>query len=119
MATEQQGGAARGVLARVGAAIAALAAASYMVLDVLQHNPPPEGASVGQPARLPVAWKTGTSSAFRDAWSAGVFGPYALVVWVGNFDGSSNPALVGGEAAAPLFFNIVHALEATRPALRA
>lgn len=94
------------------------AAASYMVLNVLQHNPPPEGASVGQPARLPVAWKTGTSSAFRDAWSAGVFGPYVLVVWVGNFDGRSNPALVGGEAAAPLFFNIVHALEAMRPALR-
>lgn len=95
------------------------AAASYMVLDVLRHNPPPDGASVGQPARLPVAWKTGTSSAFRDAWSAGVFGPYVLVVWVGNFDGSSNPALIGGEAAAPLFFNIVHALEATRPTLRA
>ncbi len=95
------------------------AAASYMVLDVLQHNPPPDGASVGQPARLPVAWKTGTSSAFRDAWSAGVFGPYVLVVWVGNFDGSSNPALIGGEAAAPLFFNIVHALEAVRPTLRA
>lgn len=95
------------------------AAASYVVLDMLAHNPPPGGASVGQPARLPVAWKTGTSSGFRDAWSAGVFGPYVLVVWVGNFDGSSNPALVGGEAAAPLFFDIVHALEARDAALRA
>ncbi len=94
------------------------AAASYVVLDMLAHNPPPDGADVGQPARLPVSWKTGTSSAFRDAWSAGVFGPYVLVVWVGNFDGRSNPALVGGEAAAPLFFAIVHALEARDAALR-
>ena len=38
-------------------------------------------------ARWPVAWKTGTSWGFRDAWSAGVVGPYVLVVWIGNFDG--------------------------------
>ena len=47
---------------------------------------------------------------FRDAWTAGVFGRYVLVVWVGNFDGSSNPAFIGVSAAAPLFFNIVDAL---------
>ena len=54
--------------------------------------------------------KTGTSWGFRDAWTAGVFGRYVLVVWVGNFDGSSNPAFIGVSAAAPLFFNIVDAL---------
>ena len=37
--------------------------------------------------RWPVAWKTGTSWGFRDAWSAGVVGPYVLVVWIGDFDG--------------------------------
>jgi penicillin-binding protein 1C len=57
-----------------------------------------------------VAWKTGTSWGFRDAWTAGVFGRYVLVVWVGNFDGTSNPAFVGVQTAAPLFFQIVDSL---------
>jgi penicillin-binding protein 1C len=43
-----------------------------------------------------------------------VFGRYVLVVWAGNFDGTSNPALVGVEAAAPLFLRIVDALRAER-----
>jgi len=51
--------------------------------------------------------KTGTSYSFRDAWTAGVFDHYVLVVWVGNFDGKPNSALVGRSAAAPLFFSIV------------
>ncbi|ANJ68252.1 penicillin-binding protein 1C [Halothiobacillus diazotrophicus] len=92
-------------------------AASFMVLDILRQNPPPGLAPTGQPSPLPVAWKTGTSSSFRDAWSVGVFGPYVLVVWVGNFDGSPNPAFVGGEMAGPLFFNIVAALKAENPGL--
>jgi penicillin-binding protein 1C len=93
------------------------ASSSYMVLDILRQNPPPLLSPTGQPSRLPVAWKTGTSSGFRDAWSAGVFGPYVLIVWLGNFDGSANPALVGGDTAAPLFFNIVGALKAGNPRL--
>jgi len=81
--------------------------AAFMVRSMLADNPRPDGAaSQGQA----VAWKTGTSWGFRDAWSAGVFGHYALVVWVGNFDGSSNAALVGAQIAAPLFFRIVDAL---------
>jgi len=92
--------------------------ASYMVMDILrQHVRPDESAGV-QPVHLPVYWKTGTSWAFRDAWTAGLFGPYVLVVWVGNFDGSGNPAFIGVDAAAPLFFQIVDGIEAFRPALR-
>ncbi len=83
------------------------AEAAYVTLDMLSRNPRPDS---GEPARPAVAWKTGTSWAFRDAWSAGVFGPYVLVVWVGNFDGHGDPALVGAKAAAPLFFRIVDAL---------
>ncbi len=45
------------------------------------------------------------------------FGPYVLVVWVGNFDGSGNQAFVGVDAAAPLFFQIVDGVEAERPGL--
>ena len=59
---------------------------------------------------IPCAWKTGTSSGLRDAWTAGVFGPYVLVVWVGNFDNSSNPGFTGLHAAAPLFFDIARGL---------
>lgn len=59
---------------------------------------------------IPCAWKTGTSSGLRDAWTAGVFGPYVLVVWVGNFDNFSNPGFTGLHAAAPLFFDIARAL---------
>jgi len=84
----------------------------FMVLDILKDNPRP-----GQGFRsewtvspLPVSWKTGTSSGFRDAWAAGVFGHYVLVVWVGNFDMEANPAFVGVEAAAPLLFRIIDAI---------
>ena len=82
-------------------------AAAFVTLDMLKTNPRPD---TGLPAQPVVAWKTGTSWGFRDAWTAGIFGRYVLVVWVGNFDGTSNPALVGISAAAPLFFNIVDAL---------
>ncbi|MDG2539909.1 penicillin-binding protein 1C [Dyella jiangningensis] len=88
---------------------------SFMVMDMLRQNPRPDETTGAQPGRLPVYWKTGTSWGFRDAWTAGSFGPYVLVVWVGNFDGSSNQAFVGVEAAAPLFFQMVDALQAAQP----
>jgi penicillin-binding protein 1C len=87
------------------------AEASFLVLDMLRKNPRPDAVSVDtMKKKQPVAWKTGTSYAFRDAWTVGVFGPYVLAVWVGNFDGSGNPALVGRQAAAPLFFEIADSL---------
>jgi penicillin-binding protein 1C len=85
--------------------------ASFITLDMLRRTPRPD---TTQPARPAIAWKTGTSWGFRDAWTAGVFGRHVLVVWVGNFDGSSNPALVGVDAAAPLFLRMVDALRAER-----
>ncbi len=85
---------------------------SFMTLDILRNNPRPEGTVAGSRASIPVAWKTGTSWGFRDAWSAGIFGPYVLAVWVGRFDGEGNPAYVGIQAAAPLFFQIVDAIAA-------
>lgn len=81
--------------------------AAYVTLDMLKTNPRPD---TGLPAQPAVAWKTGTSWGFRDAWTAGIFGRYVLVVWVGNFDGSSNQSFIGISAAAPLFFNIVDSL---------
>jgi len=86
--------------------------AAFITRDMLRQNPRPDAGSLPTANGLPVYWKTGTSWGFRDAWSAGLVGPYALVVWLGNFDGSGNPALVGVEAAAPLFFDIVDGLQA-------
>lgn len=60
---------------------------------------------------LKIAWKTGTSHGFRDAWSIGFVGPYILAVWLGNFDGSGNPAFIGRDLAAPLFFDIINAFK--------
>ena len=85
------------------------AEAAFIVQDMLQANPRPD---TGQPAFPKVAWKTGTSWGFRDAWTAGIFGRYVLVVWVGNFDNTGNPAFVGLQTAAPLFFQIVDSLRA-------
>jgi penicillin-binding protein 1C len=86
-------------------------AAAFMVRSILADAPRPDGLSSTQ---QPVAWKTGTSWGFRDAWTAGVFRQWVLVVWVGNFDGSSNPAFVGAQVAAPLFFRIADAVRESR-----
>ena len=85
--------------------------AAFITLDMLRQTPRPDTAA---PARPAIAWKTGTSWGFRDAWTAGVFGRHVLVVWLGNFDSTGNPALVGVEAAAPLFLRMVDALRAER-----
>ena len=87
--------------------------ASWLVLDMLAKNPRPTSPHLPTAdARLPLPWKTGTSWGFRDAWSAGIIGPYVLVVWVGDFTGRSNPEFVGIKTAAPLFFSVVDALAA-------
>ena len=85
--------------------------AAFVTLQMLKTNPRPD---TGEPAQPPVAWKTGTSWGFRDAWTAGIFGRYVLLVWVGNFDGSSNQAFIGIKAAAPLFFKIVDSIRGQR-----
>lgn len=84
--------------------------ASYLVLDMLKDTPHQDMNYRGW-SQLPVAWKTGTSSGYRDAWTVGVFGPYVLAVWIGNFDNKANPAFIGKELAAPLFFELVDALK--------
>ena len=95
------------------------AQASWLTLDMLKDNPRPDEAALRAPGPVPVAWKTGTSWGFRDAWTVGSFGPYVLAVWVGHFDGRGNPAFVGVQAAAPLFFEIADALLAGHAELAA
>lgn len=89
--------------------------ASFLVLDMLKETPRADLAmSSTQYTRIPVSWKTGTSSGYRDAWSVGAFGPYVLAVWIGNFNNQGNPAFVGKKIAAPLLFEIVEAIEHER-----
>jgi penicillin-binding protein 1C len=91
------------------------AEASFITLDMLRRNPrPDDDGTLPVRGRWLVAWKTGTSWGFRDAWAAGIVGPYVLVVWIGDFGGEGNPAFVGVDAAAPLFFRIADALNLAR-----
>ncbi len=53
-----------------------------------------------------IAWKTGTSFGFRDAWAIGTDPRYVVAVWVGNADGEGRPGLTGIDAAAPILFDI-------------
>jgi penicillin-binding protein 1C len=86
--------------------------ASFLVLKMLHNNPPPNMLNLPNLSpSYPIAWKTGTSSGFRDGWTVGVFDHYVLAVWIGNFSGQGNPAFTGFAGAAPLFFNIVNAIQ--------
>lgn len=53
-----------------------------------------------------IAWKTGTSFGFRDAWAIGITPDYVVSVWIGNADGEGRPGLTGIKAAAPLLFDV-------------
>lgn len=60
-----------------------------------------------------VAWKTGTSYGFRDAWAIGMTPGYVVGVWAGNAMGQGVPGLVGGRTAGPVMFDIFNLLPAT------
>ena len=66
-------------------------------------------------AALAVAWKTGTSSAHRDAWCAAVTPRRTVVVWLGNLSGPGAAALVGQEAAAPVALKLMVAMDGGGP----
>jgi penicillin-binding protein 1C len=74
--------------------------AAWYVSNILIGTPPPEN---GVPGR--VAFKTGTSYGYRDAWSVGFDGRHTIGVWVGRPDGAPVPGLVGRVAAAPILFD--------------
>lgn len=80
-------------------------AAAWYVTDILRGAPTPASATPGT-----VAFKTGTSYGFRDAWAAGFDGDYTIAVWVGRPDASSVPGLVGLRVAAPVLFELFGAI---------
>src|SRR5207302_1858248 len=74
--------------------------AAWYVGNVLLGTPPPENAAGGR-----LAFKTGTSYGYRDAWSVGFDGRITVGVWVGRPDGAPVPGLIGRAAAAPILFD--------------
>ena len=75
-------------------------AAAWYVSNILLGSPPPENGVAGR-----IAFKTGTSYGYRDAWSIGFDGRHTIGVWVGRPDGAPVPGLVGRTAAAPILFD--------------
>ncbi|MGX9177219.1 penicillin-binding protein 1C [Mesorhizobium sp. BHbdii] len=73
--------------------------ANWQITDILSGVKPPESA-----ARRGIAYKTGTSYGYRDAWSVGFDGRYVLGVWVGRPDAGAVPGLSGYVSAAPILF---------------
>ncbi len=88
------------------------AAAGREVLGILEGSPPPDGIS-GFGGRA-VAYKTGTSYGFRDAWSIGVSADWTVAVWVGRPDGTPRPGAFGLNTAAPLMAQVFSVLPADR-----
>jgi penicillin-binding protein 1C len=74
--------------------------AAWQVGNVLIGTPPPENGVHNR-----IAFKTGTSYGYRDAWSVGFDGRITIGVWVGRPDGAPVPGLVGRTAAAPILFD--------------
>lgn len=73
---------------------------------LLQVNRPPREAGWQSFSTSKIAWKTGTSFGFRDAWAVGTSPTHVVAVWVGNADGEGRPGLTGVTAAAPILFDI-------------
>ena len=87
------------------------AGAAYIVRDILESGGPVQRAlSTTSATTQRIAWKTGTSFGFRDAWAIGVSDRYTVGVWVGRPDGTPNPGFFGANTAAPLLVDIFTAL---------
>ncbi len=84
------------------------AASIYLTYESLKKVNRPEGDENWEffDDSKQIAWKTGTSFGFRDAWAIGTTKDYVVGVWVGNADGEGRPGLVGVQAAAPILFDV-------------
>ncbi|WP_245418462.1 penicillin-binding protein 1C [Cohaesibacter intestini] len=73
--------------------------ATWHIANILKDASPPRGS-----AKLAIAYKTGTSYSYRDAWSVGFDGRHVIGVWVGKADNGAVPGITGWSAAAPILF---------------
>jgi penicillin-binding protein 1C len=90
--------------------------AAWILREILEANPRP-GYGLGTfdiGSRPRVAWKTGTSYGFRDAWAIGGTRRYTVGVWVGRPDGTPLPGQYGAVTALPLMFEVIDSLPRAR-----
>ncbi len=88
------------------------------IVGILSAAPTPAGrmpAVLTQEAPV-IAFKTGTSYGYRDAWAAGVGNGHAVVVWMGRADGAPRPGVTGREGALPILFDAFDAIARITPA---
>jgi len=88
--------------------------AVWQIFETLKEvNRPEEIDWRAIPSMQKIAWKTGTSYGFRDAWAVGVTPRYVVGVWVGNASGEGKPGLIGARTAGPVLFDIFNTLPAS------
>ncbi len=99
-------------LARTGTGTSFSAGAAWLTLEALLDVQRPGTAEHWREyeSSRKIAWKTGTSQGYRDAWAIGVTPNYTVGVWVGNADGTARPELGGYYVAAPLLFSVFNML---------
>jgi penicillin-binding protein 1C len=93
------------------------AESAHEIVRILGSAPTPKGrmpAQLTQDAPV-IAFKTGTSYGYRDAWAAGVSGGHAVVVWMGRADGAPRPGITGREGALPALFDAFDAIARITP----
>lgn len=81
--------------------------AAWLVGDILRGTPTPDAvAHAGAVDRREIAYKTGTSYGYRDAWAVGWSASHTVAVWVGRGDGTPRAGVLGRDAAAPVLFKL-------------
>jgi penicillin-binding protein 1C len=93
---------------QTGRALQITPAAAWLTLNALleAQRPAEEAHWQSFAGSRKIAWKTGTSWGFRDAWAIGNTSRFTVAVWVGNASGEGRPGLTGASAAAPLMFEL-------------
>lgn len=80
---------------------------TYLTIEALQQVARPDEESGWHMfGNHQIAWKTGTSHGFKDAWAVGMTPEYVVGVWVGNANGDGRPGIIGVKAAAPILFDV-------------
>jgi penicillin-binding protein 1C len=93
--------------------------AAFIIRDVLESGGPVARlVDGGIGTRRGIAWKTGTSFGFRDAWAVGVSDGFTVGIWVGRPDGTPNPGFFGANVAAPLLIDIFSVIDDSPPPAR-
>ncbi len=91
-------------------------AAAWLTTRALTRRPRPWSDVGPRRARdQAFVWKTGTSYAYHDAWTAGFGADYSVAVWAGDLAFERHPQLVGADVAAPLFFEVIDAIDSPFP----